>query len=128
MKILFQASLVETDTAESLEYFQEDLALEPDVLQFAQELVQGARLHGSEIDRSLKKFIQKWDLDRVGNVEKAILRLAAFELLYRTDIPSNVTINEAVELCKEFSTESSSKFINGVLDKLARVQSETTAE
>ncbi|MBI2944761.1 MAG: transcription antitermination factor NusB [Candidatus Wallbacteria bacterium] len=120
MKVLFQLSLVETDISESLEYFREDLGLAEDVVLFARELVDGTASHFEEIDKLLRGYLEKWDLDRIGNVEKAILRLATFELLYRSEIPPRVTINEAVEMSKEYSSVTAGKFINGVLDRVAK--------
>ncbi|MBI3890621.1 MAG: transcription antitermination factor NusB [Candidatus Wallbacteria bacterium] len=120
MKVLFQVALVETDVQEALEYFREDLDLDSSVMSFARELVEGTKLHSEEIDKLLREYLEKWDLDRIGNVEKAILRLGTFELLYRGEIPPSVTINEAVELSKEYSSLSAGKFINGVLDRVAK--------
>ncbi len=120
MKVLFQLSLVETDVSEALEYFREDLSLAEDVVLFARELVDGTASHFEEIDKLLRGYLEKWDLDRIGNVEKAILRLATFELLYRSEIPPRVTINEAVEMSKEYSSVTAGKFINGVLDRVAK--------
>ncbi|MBI4872366.1 MAG: transcription antitermination factor NusB [Candidatus Riflebacteria bacterium] len=120
MQILFQSSLVETDLTEALAYFRSEHEVERKVLDFARELIEGTLLHQEELDACVTPFLEKWDLDRLGNVERAILRLAAFEFLYRPEIPAKVSINEAVELAKEFSTDESAKFVNGVLDRLAR--------
>ncbi|MBI4866712.1 MAG: transcription antitermination factor NusB [Candidatus Wallbacteria bacterium] len=127
MKVLFQLSLVETDISEALEYFREDLSLAEDVVLFARELVDGTASHFEEIDKLLRGYLEKWDLDRIGNVEKAILRLATFELLYRSEIPPRVTINEAVEMSKEYSSVTAGKFINGVLDRVAKSRSSEKA-
>ena len=120
MKILFQASLVETDHEEAMEYFRDELRLAPDVESFARELVTGTTDHLKELDAVLNRYLDNWDIARIGNVEKAILRLAAYELIHHPEVPARVTINEAIELSKEYSTDSASKFINGVLDKVSR--------
>ena len=72
----------------------------------------------SDIDRNLRALAENWDLTRMAAVDRNILRLAAYEILYDAEIPKNVAINEAIEIVKKFSTEESSKFVNGILDKL----------
>jgi N utilization substance protein B len=87
---------------------------------FAKELATGTIQHLFEINELLVKFLQNWALSRVEKVCLAILRIAVYELLYRTDIPAAVTINEAVELAKLYGGEDSKRLINGVLDKIQR--------
>jgi len=72
----------------------------------------------SDLDRTLRGLAENWDLTRMAAVDRNILRLAAYEILYDAEIPKNVAINEAIEIVKKFSTEESSKFVNGILDKL----------
>lgn len=72
------------------------------------------------VDHKIAAFLQDWSIERIARVDLAILRLAAYELLYMDDIPAAVTINEAVELSRRFSTEQSGAFINGVLGNLNR--------
>lgn len=91
---------------------------------FAQALLEGIRTHQPEIDRLIDQRAQGWGLDRLALVDRNILRLALFELLY-TDTPPEVVIDEAVELAKEYGTEQAPKFINGILD---RVWKERTCE
>jgi len=87
--------------------------------EFALELFDGTISHITSIDAAISKNLQEWDFSRLGAMEKAILRLGAFEILFcNTD--RAVIINEAVELSKKFGTEKSPKFINGVLDALKK--------
>jgi len=86
--------------------------------QFADPLIRGALEHREEIDQCIKKCVQNWDLPRIAAVDRNILRLAIYEMLYREDIPPVVTINEAVEIAKKFSTQDSGRFVNGILDKI----------
>src|SRR6185369_4492825 len=72
----------------------------------------------SEIDKHLRGLAANWDLTRMAAVDRNILRLAAYEILFEPDIPKSVAINEAIEIVKKFSTDDSSKFVNGILDKL----------
>ncbi len=91
-----------------------------DVREFAQEIVIGTRKHMKEIDAVLAQSAENWVLDRMAAVDRNILRAAAYELLYKKDIPPAVVINEAIEIAKKFSMKESAPFINGILDRLAR--------
>lgn len=90
---------------------------------FSLELVEGALARQEELDRRLAAVSQNWSVDRMGPVDRNILRLGAFELLYGPGTPAKVVINEAIELAKKFGTTQSGRFVNGVLDAL-RKQSE----
>ena len=89
-------------------------------LEFAQELAEGVVEHQEEIDRLIQKYSQNWRLERMNVTDRNILRLATYELLYRPDIPPKVSLNEAIELAKEFGTEDSPAFVNGILDAVYR--------
>ncbi|MDQ3643610.1 MAG: transcription antitermination factor NusB, partial [Actinomycetota bacterium] len=86
------------------------------------ELVQGVDSHRAEVDALIGSYAQKWELERMPIIDLTLLRMAVFELLWRDDIPAPVTINEAVELAKDLSTESSGRFINGILGRLSKSQ------
>jgi N utilization substance protein B len=85
---------------------------------FAEPLIRGALQHAAEIDAEIKKHAKNWDIHRMAVVDRNILRLAIYEMLHREDIPPIVSINEAVDIAKRFSTEESGKFVNGILDKV----------
>ena len=85
---------------------------------FAEELSIGTIEHIEEIDKHIKEHANNWSFDRIAKVDLAILRLAIYELLFRTDIPPIVSINEAIDLSKVFSTPDSKRFVNGILDKM----------
>jgi N utilization substance protein B len=85
---------------------------------FADPLIRGAVAHREECDAHIKKHCKNWELHRIAAVDRNIMRLAIFEMLYREDIPPVVSINEAVDIAKKFSTQDSGKFVNGVLDKV----------
>lgn len=87
---------------------------------FAEEIISGTISHMEELDRIIQAAAENWDLGRMAAVDRNILRFAAYELLFRQDIPSAVTINEALEIAKKFSSFESVPFINGLLDKIAR--------
>ncbi len=85
---------------------------------FAEKLIRGVVEHRDELDAQIKKHAENWDLPRIAVVDRNILRLAIFEMLHREDIPPVVSINEAVDIAKKFSTQDSGKFVNGILDRI----------
>ena len=85
---------------------------------FAEPLIRGTLEHRNEIDEQIKKHAKNWELHRMAVVDRNILRLAIYEMLHRADIPPVVSINEAVDIAKKFSTQDSGKFVNGILDKI----------
>ncbi len=85
---------------------------------FADELIRGVLEHREELDARIKQYSLHWDLHRMAIVDRNVLRLAIYEMLHRQDIPPVVSINEAVDIAKKFSTEDSGKFVNGILDKV----------
>ena len=87
---------------------------------FADSLVQGAKRQQGDIDKRIAECAEHWDLDRMAVVDRNILRLAVYELLFEPGVPGKVTINEAIEIAKKFGTTESSRFINGVLDRIHR--------
>jgi N utilization substance protein B len=85
---------------------------------FADPLIRGALQYRDESDDQIKKHAKNWELHRIAAVDRNILRLAIYEMLHRDDIPPVVSINEAVDIAKKFSTQDSGKFVNGILDKV----------
>lgn len=100
----------------------EDFASELDEKDFSINTVQGVLAHHAEIDATIRKFAPDWPLEKITTVDRNILRIAAYELLYNEEIPSKVAINEAIELAKTFGGESSGRFVNGVLGAIYRNQ------
>ena len=88
--------------------------------QFAEELARGVIAHHEEIDALIAQHAENWDISRMGTVERNAMRLAVFEMTRRNDIPPVVSINEAVELAKAFSSTESGKFVNGILDRIRK--------
>ena len=89
-----------------------------DYFVFAEKLIRGVLTHVESIDEEIQQLARNWTFERIARVDLAILRLAIFELRHCEDIPPIVSINEAVELGKEFSKDDSKRFINGILDKV----------
>ena len=85
---------------------------------FADPLIRGVLEQRDQIDEQIKKHAKNWDFHRIAAVDRNIMRLAIYEMLHRDDIPPVVSINEAVDIAKKFSTQDSGKFVNGILDKV----------
>ncbi len=98
------------------EHFEADMADLP----FARELAEGAVANLKDLDALIAESSENWSLSRMARVDLAILRLAAYELRHRPDIPASVTLNEAIELGKRYGAEETGPFLNGVLDRIAR--------
>ncbi|MDZ4198358.1 MAG: transcription antitermination factor NusB [Kiritimatiellia bacterium] len=120
VQFLFQRDFNRDEFAPARERFWEGRKSGPDTRRFADELIDGVEDQRTGLDEKLAALAEHWDLRRMGAVDRAILRMGLFELLHRPDIPPVVTINEGVELAKEFSGAESGRFINGILDRAAR--------
>ena len=95
---------------------------DPPVNDYTVELVEGVAASRARIDEILSEYAEGWSLDRMPDVDRAVLRLGVYELLWRTDVPDAVAIDEAVELAKSLSTDESPRFVNGVLGRVLRDQ------
>lgn len=85
---------------------------------FAESLIRGVLEHREQLDLKLQKYVRNWDMTRMAVVDRNVLRMAVYELFYREDIPPVVSLNEAIEIAKRFSTKESGKFVNGILDRI----------
>lgn len=92
----------------------------PEAAEYTGELVRGVLERLAEIDGVLQRSTQHWRLERMARVDRNILRMATWELLFRRDVPGRVVLNEAIEVAKKFGTEESGAFVNGVLDRVAQ--------
>jgi len=101
--------------------------VDADTQAFADALVRGSKQQQGKIDQLLAQYTEHWDLDRMAVVDRNILRMAVYELLGAPDVPPKAVINEAIEIAKKFGTTESSRFINGVLDRILREQRATSA-
>lgn len=118
MQFLYQWSLNRPDDlAGDLELFFAGQPKPRSHYAFAEQLIVGALEHIDEIDSTIKAYLRNWEFSRIARVDLAILRLAMYEMLYRRDIPPVVSINEAIDLSKEFSIPDAKRFINGILDQ-----------
>jgi N utilization substance protein B len=118
LMVLYELDFRPDPAATVLQEFMRQHVVPPEVQAFAESLVQGTVEHGAEIDRAIEQNAAHWSLARIAPVERNILRMAAYELLYRDDIPERVAINEAIELAKSYGSEESGAFVNGILDQI----------
>lgn len=118
LKALFQIDLVSTNIEETLKYTFENGKFSDEVKEFSLILVKGTMSNLPAIDKSINDFTNNWSLERITNIDRNILRIAIYEILYLKNIPKSVSINEAIELAKKYGTKSSSSFVNGVLGKI----------
>ena len=103
---------------DSIEEFWELCPAKSSVQQFARPLIEGILAHLSEIDERIRHYCENYEVRRISAVDRNVLRLGIYELLYRDDIPPVVSINEAIELAKEFGGPDSGRFVNGILDRV----------
>lgn len=120
MKVLYQVDLGGMEPERALAETADAAMLTDDALAFASELVDGALASLAAIDERIGETSRSWSMAQMAAVDRAIMRLAAYEVIYREDIPVSASINEAVELAKKYSTIESGRFVNGVLGALAR--------
>jgi N utilization substance protein B len=118
--LLYEADL---RGADALVILADRVALaQPPVNDYTVELVEGVAANGSRIDELLGEYAEGWTIARMPGVDRAVLRIGVYELLWRADVPDAVAIDEAVELAKTLSTDESPRFVNGVLARVLRDQ------
>jgi transcription antitermination protein NusB len=125
---LFSYEFQKETPIQELCQFKWDVHNKPASLAFAQRIVKGTIELISEIDEIIIPLLVNWEFDRITPVNKSILRLSIYSLLHVQDVPAVVTINEAIDLCKIFSEETDYKFINAILDKVAKTNKKNESQ
>lgn len=120
MKALFCMDMLKNDSDELLERLEDRLKPSPDIRGFYLSLIKGVIANKPQIDQTIEAFSSNWKISRMGCVDRNVLRISTYELLFCPDIPPKVTINEAVDIGKLYGTEDSGAFINGILDGIYR--------
>lgn len=121
LQMLYQVEITRGNWQETLENFwqgNEHKDIPGELKDFSAQLLGGVVNHMQEIDKKISKYAANWQLERMAFVDRNIMRLGCFELLFRQDIPPKVAINEAVELAKKYSGVESGKFVNAILDQV----------
>ncbi len=122
LDILYQADVRNVPIFDILQAESKRAANEPDRAaswMYAREIVDGVTDHREEIDELISSYALAWTLDRMPHLDRALLRIASWEILHNPEVPVAVAIDEAVELAKEYSTDDSARFVNGVLGRIA---------
>lgn len=118
LQVLYQLEITKQGALQAMVQLRENFSPEEGEDEFAKRVVLGVMEHRQEIDRLIKERSENWRLDRMTIIDRNILRIAIFELLYCGDIPPKVTLNEAIDLGKRYGSEESGSFINGILDRI----------
>ena len=121
LQVLYQAELTKDKIEYSLKKFWDrETNAELSVKQFTEQLVEGVHEHIKDIDEIISRHATNWHISRMALIDRNILRLATYEILYVDDIPLKVSINEAIDMAKRYGDTDSSKFVNGILDKIGK--------
>lgn len=128
LQALYEMEIVGKSCEEVLQNQLDRRSPGEEIAAYTRRLLETTVEHLSEIDREIQGVLENWDMSRIAIVDKNILRASVAELRYFPDVPVAVVISEAIEVGKKFSTPDSTRFINGVLDKLARVEEERSKE
>ena len=124
--ILYQREITKKDTKELLNIYLEYEPQSQEIIDFAVGFLK--KITGSlyVLDSTIRKYARNWEIERMAVIDRNILRMAVFELIFLQDIPPKVSINEAIELAKRFGDKDSSRFVNGILDKVYKMERQKT--
>jgi len=124
LKILYRIEISKESVESSLKDFwsKSGNAINKDTRDFAESLVKGVWENITAIDEVILKHTDNWSISRMAVIDRNIMRMSVCEMLYREDIPPNVSINEAIELAKKYGDVDSGKFVNGILDKIKKTE------
>ncbi len=120
LQILFQLEFNDSDVDKVFRFYWKDKKATKDIKEYCRWLIKGVIAHRESIDQSIQSVSKRWRLSRMPVVDRNILRMAVFELLYEEDVEHAIVINEAIEIAKKYSGEQAAMFINGVLDTLSK--------
>jgi N utilization substance protein B len=120
LKILYKIEVGRDSVQDSFDDFWSRQEAADDVRKFTEEIVKGACENIARIDEIISKYAENWEIKRIAIIDKNIMRLGIFELLYMDSIPEKVSINEAIDLAKKYGDVDSGKFVNGILDKVRK--------
>ncbi len=118
LQVLYQIDVTKIDTDEAIDLFRDNFGMSEETAEFSTQLIQCTLAHLNEIDELIKSCSQHWSLERMSKVDRNILRTAVCEFLYFDDIPPKVTLNEAIDIGKNYGSDNSGSFINGILDAM----------
>lgn len=122
LHVLYRAELTKEDIIKAYEAHLEYNSCEPEVVDFSRKIIDQLIANTCRVDEIITKYVKNWGIDRMAVIDRNILRVACVELLYIDDVPPKVTINEAIELAKRFGDMDSPRFVNGILDKIYKME------
>ena len=123
LKILYAVDITKDSASECGGIFWEShTVIKPEIKEFSDFLVNGVAKNRDFIDSVISKYAKNWEIKRMAVIDRNILRLATFELLFAEEIPPNVSINEAIDIAKRYGDKDSGKFVNGILDKISKAE------
>ena len=123
LKVLYASDISKESIEDCTRKFWENNDVDDDVVRdFASFLISGVSSNRDEIDKRIIKYAENWTLERMATIDRNILRIASFELLYASEIPPKVAINEAIDIAKKYGDKDSGKFVNGILDKINKAE------
>lgn len=120
LQFLFQRDFDREDCQTALADFWQDKDASNRAKSYAEEIIYGVEARLPELDACIKKYADHWDVNRMGGVDRNVMRIALYEMTVRTDVPPVVSIDEAVEIAKRYSSNESGRFVNGILDRALR--------
>ena len=123
LQVLYQIDIKNEPASDQLRDYQAHHNEDASVREFCSQLVMGTIEHIQKIDELIKKYAANWELSRMAVIDRNIIRMSTYELLHESDIPPKVTINEAIEIAKKYGDSDSGKFVNGILDKINKMES-----
>ena len=119
--------MTQEDWQEGLGDFWANTPAKPGVKQYAETLIQGVTEHQEDLDEQITKGLRDWTPERIGAIERSVIRIALFEMIHCSDVPAGVAINEAIEVAKRYGSDEAPRFVNGVLDQLRKLLNEANA-
>lgn len=128
LQVLFQVDVGKVAHTTALEHTLEEFGIRGATAEYTRRLVTSAIGNLSEIDNTIRRLSPGWQLERMANVDRNILRLAIQEIVYENDVPGAVAVNEAIELAKVYGTEDSGRFVNGILGNLVKVSGDGSSD
>jgi transcription antitermination protein NusB len=120
VQFLFGLDFTQYTWQDAIEEFWQTNPTRASVKDYAMMLIEGVLGHLNDLDGAIIGALENWNWERVGRIERNVLRIAVYEMRYRDDVPEKVAINEAIEVAKQFSSPEAPRFVNGVLDKLTQ--------
>jgi transcription antitermination factor NusB len=118
LQTLYELDVRGEEAIHEIEAIIAEIIKDPEIREFSKDLVVGTWEHRAEVDKHIEEVARNWEISRMAVVDRNVLRLATYELIFRDDIPPLVSINEAIEIVKKFSTRNSGAFVNGILDNI----------